>query len=294
MEQLPFGARLAMGGRMSRNDFAAEQVRLYDHDRYLTAIFAPAAVREHALALFAFNIEIAKTREVVSEPLIGRMRLQWWRDALDVLYGGGTIAHEIARPLGDAIRMAELDRRLFDRLIDTREADLDDAPPADLVALEAYAEGTGAPLMELALALSGRVTPDAADAARAVGTAWALTGILRAVPFHARQHRLFLPADRLSAAGVRMAKLFDLKPDRGVADVVREVGARAIAELDRAKGPVRSLPKNRSWPFLLASLSRLYLRDLEENRWDPFATGVVRGRPLAILHLAIERFLGRC
>jgi len=290
---LPFGAAYPMI-RTSESGFAAEQVRLYDHDRYLTAIFAPAGVRGHALALFAFNIEIAKTREVVREPLIGRMRLQWWRDALDVLYEGGTIAHEVARPLGDAIRSANLDRSLFDRLIDAREADLGDAPPADLAALEAYAEGTAAPLIELALGLSGRVTPDVAEAARNVGTAWALTGILRAVPFHARQHRLFLPVDRLSAAGVRAAKLFDLKPDPGVADVVREIGRRALSNLDRSKNAVRTLPKSRRWPFLLAVLSRLYLSDLDENRWDPFAAGLARGRPLAVLHLAIERFLGRC
>jgi len=43
------------------------------------------------------------------------------------------------------------------------------------------------------------------------GSAWALTGLLRAVPFHARQRRLYLPADRLEEAGVRVGRLFDLK-----------------------------------------------------------------------------------
>ena len=62
-----------------------------DNDRFLTALFAAAAEREALFALYAFNIEIAKTRETVSEPLIGQMRLQWWRDAIDEIFGDGPV-----------------------------------------------------------------------------------------------------------------------------------------------------------------------------------------------------------
>jgi NADH dehydrogenase [ubiquinone] 1 alpha subcomplex assembly factor 6 len=58
-------------------------VRRHDRDRFLTTLFAPAAERQALLALYAFNHEVAKTREVVSEPMLGRIRLQWWRDSLD-------------------------------------------------------------------------------------------------------------------------------------------------------------------------------------------------------------------
>src|SRR5271166_64014 len=61
--------RRGCGYPMTGLSFAAEQVRLYDHDRYLTAIFAPPRTRNHAFALYAFNVEIAKTREVVTERL---------------------------------------------------------------------------------------------------------------------------------------------------------------------------------------------------------------------------------
>src|ERR1700733_8722419 len=117
----------------------------------MTAIFAPAAAREHLFALYAFNIELAKVREIVSEPLIGQMRLQWWRDTLDRLYAGETIKHEVARPLGEAIAAAAVPRAAFDPLIDAREFDLDMVPPADLTALLAYAEGTAAPVLSIAL-----------------------------------------------------------------------------------------------------------------------------------------------
>lgn len=273
--------------------FAAEQVRLYDHDRYLTAIFAPPGIRDHAFALYAFNVEIAKTREVVTEPLIGQMRLQWWRDALDRLYAGETIAHEVARPLGEAVRAAGLERSLFDRLIDAREADLDDTPPRDQAALEAYAEATASPLIELAIGLSGTKTEAATEAAKAIGAAWALTGLLRAVPFHARQHRLFLPADRLEAAGVRVGKLFDLKPDPGLAEVARSIGERAWVRLDEAGAWVHAVPRVGRWPLLLGVLARLYLKDLRSAGWNPFEPRLARGRPLAIGHLAAQRLFHR-
>jgi NADH dehydrogenase [ubiquinone] 1 alpha subcomplex assembly factor 6 len=134
---------------------------------------------------------------------------------------------------------------------------------------------------------------DAVKAARAIGTAWALTGILRAVPFHARQHRLLLPADRLAAAGVRVGRLFDLKPDPGLAKVSRDLGERALASIALAEQSLSAIPRVRRWPLLLGVLAQLYLRDLRENRWDPFASGLVRGRPLAVLHLAARRLSRR-
>ena len=63
-------------------------VRQHDRDRFLTTLFAPDDRREDLLALYAFNHEVAKTREVVSEPTLGRIRLQWWRDNLEAIYAG--------------------------------------------------------------------------------------------------------------------------------------------------------------------------------------------------------------
>ena len=78
-------------------------VRRYDRDRYLTALFAPADRRQALMALYAFNYEIAKTREVVREPVLGRIRLRWWRENLDAVYAGKEVRpHEVATPLSIA------------------------------------------------------------------------------------------------------------------------------------------------------------------------------------------------
>ena len=61
----------------------AALVRQHDPDRFLTALFAPAAQRDALLALYAFNHELARAREVASEPTLALIRLQWWREVVD-------------------------------------------------------------------------------------------------------------------------------------------------------------------------------------------------------------------
>src|SRR5215471_3773052 len=122
--------------------YCLDQVRRFDRDRYLTALFAAPPARSDLMALYAFNLEVAKTRETVREPMMGLMRLQWWRDSIAEIYAGGERRHQVVQPLASAIRRHALDRTLFDRLIDTREADLSETPPADLPSLLAYVDAT--------------------------------------------------------------------------------------------------------------------------------------------------------
>src|SRR5439155_14045553 len=103
--------------------------------------------------------------------------------------------HELAAPLAAVIGGHRLTRAHFDRMIDTRERDLAEEPPATLGDLEDYAEGTAATLLFLALEVLGVTEPAARASAREVGIGYALAGLLRAVPFHARAGRSYIPAD---------------------------------------------------------------------------------------------------
>src|SRR5258708_11419859 len=68
--------------------YCAQQGRRFDHDRCLCTMFAREPVQARLFALYAFNVEIARVREIVSEPVIGQMRLQWWRDAITEFAAG--------------------------------------------------------------------------------------------------------------------------------------------------------------------------------------------------------------
>src|ERR1700720_1226840 len=97
--------------RTDRLSPVAALVRRHDRDRYQTALFAPAGRREALLALYAFNYEIARVRESVTEPMLGLIRLQWWREVLDAAYAGAPPRqHPVVLPLAAAIRDFGLSR----------------------------------------------------------------------------------------------------------------------------------------------------------------------------------------
>src|SRR5215207_11715913 len=85
-------------------------VRAADPDRYFAALFAPADKRPHLFALYAFSLEIARVREAVSDPMLGDIRLQWWRDALQGEARGDVRANPVAAALDETVVRFRLPR----------------------------------------------------------------------------------------------------------------------------------------------------------------------------------------
>jgi len=273
--------------------YCVDRVRRYDDDRYLTTLFAPAPERLALNVLYAFNLEVARTREAVSEPLLGEIRLQWWREAIAGIYDGTPRRHAVVEPLAAAIAAHRLSRTYFDRLIDARAADLADEAPADLPTLVAYAEGTSATLAALALEVAG-VEDEAADrAGRHVGIAWALTGLLRAVPFHARARRQYLPAELMRQAGARSGDLFELRSTPALAEVARAVAEEARRHLAEARKARAGMPRAALPALLTGVLADRYLDRIARAGHDLFGPPVMLGRPGRQLHLAWRAARGR-
>lgn len=256
---------------------AAALVREHDRDRFQTVLFAPAADREALFALYAFNYEIARVREIVREPMLGQIRLQWWREAIDAAYDGGPPRrHAVVEALSVTIRSRQLSRGHFDRLVDARESDLSgDVPPPTVATLEAYAEASSAPLIMLALEVLGAATPAAQEAARDIGIAYALTGFIRALPYGEHQGQRRLPA----GASVQAA--------------VEAIAEAAAAHLDAARARRHDVPA-RALPALLpARIAAASLRRLQRSGFDPFAPGVASRDHLQPWRLAVASLLRR-
>ena len=272
--------------------YCAQQLRRHDPDRYLTALFAPADRREDLFALYAFNLEVARAREAVSEPFMGLIRLQWWRDAIGEIYQGQIRAHEVVRPLAAAIAAHNLDRILFERLIETRERDLDSEAPADLAALIGYARGSSSTLVQLALGILGEPPEAARQAGEATGIAWALTGLMRAVPFHAARRRIYLPADLMAKAGLSPGQLFERGSSTALREVARTVADEASTWLTRARQPAAQVPRRFQPALLPVTLTAGYLRRLAAASYDPFDGRVQETPPWRVWTLAAKRLTG--
>lgn len=250
--------------------YCLDEVRRLDHDRYLTTLLLPAAQRADTLALFAFNLEVARTREIVSEPILGQIRLQWWRETIAGIYDGTPREHPVVAALADACQRHHLDRTMFETLIDAREADLDDAPPPDLNTLEAYAGDTSGRLSEMGMVVLGG-GEEARRSALEVGTAWGLVGLARAVAFHAQSQRIYIPENLLTAYEVERRRVFDLKPTAGLDAAVRRIVERAEALLDAARTRRPSITKPQRRGLLLATLADRHIAHMRKAGFDPFA-----------------------
>lgn len=285
-----------MPARRNRKDglsYCAVQVRRYDYDRYLCTLFAPTERREGLFALYAFNAEVAKTRTAVSEPMLGEIRLQWWREAIAGIYEGEPRRHEVVQPLAAAIRRFELPRAPFDRLIDARAFDLQDDPPKTLRELERYAEDTSSTLLQSALEMFGERSDGAQAAARHLGIAWALTGLIRAAPFHARAKRQYLPADLMAAAGARPSDLFELRAGGPLKNVFKGVADAAREHLSAARSLRRAIPRTAVPAMLPAVLAGLYLEKIAKADHDVMDRSIEAGPVACQLRLTLAALRGR-
>lgn len=287
------GAHAGPAAEHDRGAYCANQVRRFDNDRYLTALFAPARARGALMALYAFNLEIARVRESVSEALLGHIRLQFWRDTIAEIYAARPRQHLVALALADAVQAHDLSRDHFDQLIDAREFDLEDTQPASVDELERYAARTTLPLALLALEALDVQADAVGDAVRQVGIAWALTGMARAVPFHARQGRLFLPHDVMAGAGAAAADILagHFTPALGV--VIETVLQAAESHLARARAGRRDMPSAALPVLLPAVLCDRYRARLRRVGCNPFDARMRRDGPGRHLALALHALLGR-
>ena len=253
---------------MSQNFESCEDIiRKSDYDRYAAAVFAPKRVRGHLGALYAFNYEIAKTAETVSEPLAGQIRLQWWREAIAELREGKRRDHPVVPALAEVLRAHDLPLNLFDQMIDAREWDLDEMPFQDMARLEAYADATSGNVMRLAARILG--AGESLDAAaREAGIAYAIAGLLRAMPYRAANQRLALPVASLRAVGASPDDVFAGKASAGLAAVYAELAKAARTHLRAA----HEIPTPRKFlPALLpAVLVPLYLKPMTKTGFNPF------------------------
>ncbi|MBV8851141.1 MAG: squalene/phytoene synthase family protein [Methylobacteriaceae bacterium] len=270
----------AQGGEGSRAaslaqhyDYCNTLVHAHDRDRWLATLFAPAETRPHLHALYAFNVEIARIRDVVSDPMPGEIRMQWWTDALEDAARGDVRAHPVADAFLDTVAKHELLRTDFAALIEARRFDLYDDPMPDMPALIAYCDATSSCLFRAAAQiLSGE---RAEKAAHAAGIAYALTGLIRALPAHASRGQCFVPVNLLARLGTSPADVISGQDTSTIRAALAELRTIARNHLMQAEALAASVPKARRPAFLPLAIAAVYLHAMERSGYNPFAVAEV-------------------
>ncbi len=283
--------------------YCALKARKRDWDRFICTLFAPQDLREDLFAILAFNAEIARTREVVSEPMLGEIRLQWWRDALAKIYGQDDIGsnvdlkgHEVLNALGTVISDYDLPKRYFDTLIDVRAQDMTDNLPENVPALRAYAHGSSVMLNELILEILCWQRSGEADLFREciqeAGLAWALTGLVRATGSLSRCGSIMIPQSVLDECGVEKDDVLARRITPEISQAIREVCHFSWGHIDKArKSAPRKIKRCRSL-LLPVTLAESFLRRIEKAGFNPFDETIEKGRTGRQVKLAVKALRG--
>jgi phytoene synthase len=255
-------------------DFCAELVRSHDFARYASTLFVPSAQRRALLAVYAFNVEISRVREQVSQPLPGEIRLQWWTDMLDGADDGGVEGNPVAAELKLAILDCGLPVERLSRLIDEHQFDLYNDPMPTMAALEGYINETASALFSLGAAIAGWQSPEIDHLARHAGLAQGIAQVIAALPLDASRRQLFVPLQLLERHGSGMEQVYAGKwtlPLRAALDQLigeaREHLMTALALLADAPPEVRPV-------FLPLALVARDLTRMSRADFEPFAPHV--------------------
>jgi phytoene synthase len=263
----------------SNAEHCANVVREADRDRYLATLFAPAEHRDALLSLYAFNIEIARVRDLAREPMPGEIRLQWWREALEGARNTEAAAHPVAAALREMLDRYGLSADPLQALIDAHTFDLYDEPMATLQAFDAYAGKTRASLFDMAAAILGGLTPDAQALIRHAGIAYAVAGALVTLPLNATRRQLYLPQELLSRHGVEPEAVFARENSGGLRAALADLRGHAREHLAAAGSALQTVLPAALPALLPVATVGATLRRMDRAGADPFEPA-----PLSLVH----------
>ena len=210
------------------------------------------------------------------EPMLGAIRLEWWRETAEGAAKGAPRNHDVARGLAALFADRGLPLADFEAIIAARAFDSGAEQFADFAALETYLDATGGALMRLAARILGGDPALVREAALAYG----LTGLLRSLPFHNRRHKLYLPLDLLAAVGLTPDEFFVLENDPRIEAAIRQTALRARDHFLAARQVPR--PRAALAALLPAALVPVYLKRL--GREVP-----IHRRQMALLAAAMKQ-----
>jgi phytoene synthase len=259
----------ADGGREAA-EFCAELVRGHDFTRYASTLFVPAAQRRALLAIYAFNVEISRVREQVSQPLPGEMRLQWWIDMLAGAGHGGVEGNPVAAELLLAIRSWRLPVERLSRLIEEHQFDLYNDPMPTMAALEAYTNDTSSALFSLGAGIAGRQSDDIEHLARHAGLAQGIARVMATLPLDASRRQLFVPLQLLESHGSNMEEVFAGKETPKLRAALDQLIGEARGHLNTALALLATAPPEVRPVFLPLALVSRDLERMSRADSDPF------------------------
>ena len=240
--------------------YIASDIRKNDNDRFLCTLLAPEDKREEIFTIYAFNLELSKVKETTKEEMIGLIRFQWWREAIEEIYAGKVRKHDVVERISEIAKKYAMPKNLFLDAIDEREKELAPICFQTKAELENYVDkATGNIFRLVAKILS--VEEDVGGLAKA----WVYAGILRSVKFNAMHNKVFFPQEMLEKHGVSAEDILTCKFNGNVKNLIKELHNEAHAAL-------KNIKKHKKFLAVYAHkiIADAYLRRIKKAGFDVF------------------------
>jgi len=252
------------------HNFCNDLVKKIDYEHWYSSMFMPGNARKGAMAIRAFNIELANIKNLVSNEQVGMIRLQWWKDVINNLFEGKIVENPVIMALGDTLDEFKLTKTWFLRIINARQKDISVRQPFSLKEIEDYAEQTSSSLLYLNLELLNiNRDPNSDHAASHLGIATGLVILLKALPYHLKAKQLYLPMELTTKHSISQESLFRGEFSDKLKDVVYDIANTARSHLDLSRELQPKLKKPAHVALLSAGFMSDFLSRLEKNDFNP-------------------------
>ena len=251
-----------MNAHGSLNDSASYCVALVRErniDRYLAALFLSSDIRRDVYALYAFDAEITHIRSMIKEPMMGEIRLQWWRDIISGDRAGEAQSNPVASELMRVVDLNNLTPMGFDNYLKARVFDLYNDPMPDTATFEGYSGETSSFLFYQTASILARTTDVAiagelTECAGHAGVCWAIVDVLKNLPVHRARHQCFVSGDVLTKADVTLDEYFSDENEDQKVSLVYELIVEARRHQHNFRDHFTKLPLELRPAFLPMSL----------------------------------------
>ncbi|KAL5501513.1 hypothetical protein ACEPAH_8773 [Sanghuangporus vaninii] len=262
-------------GPQDPDSYCRDFVMKHDRDAFLTSQFFPKHFQPACFAVRAFYVQLAMIQDTVTNPLIGQMRMQFWKDAIQHL---GAPQHPIAAALRDASKTVHIAPYHLRRIVDARDVELNSPSHLNMDTLLAHAESTTSTLNYMLLSILGLSSSDTySHAASHLGVAQTIATLLRALPYHASKGVMVIPASITAKHHVNQEEVFRRGPAAAnLPDAVYDFAVIAndhlitSRELFKTENERIEVPREAMPVFLNAVPVQNYLNRLQTANFDVF------------------------
>eukprot|EP00871_Galdieria_phlegrea_P004524 jgi/Galph1/5072/GphlegSOOS_G3727.1 len=251
--------------------YCLNMLRQYDHDQFLINLLQPKQHRRAHAAIRAFNIELTRIRQVVTNEDLGYLRIAFFREAIEKVYAGVPDKQPVLDLLTETVMNYAISKKWLEQLLTAREADLSVPNPQTIEDLESFAEATQSSLLYAYLETFGKENleiPQVQQAASHLGQSLGLTILIRGTRHHIQSRQCYFPRQWTRQYAVDLSHLFQGNWNESTGSIVQLMTNRAKFHLEQSRKLSSSIPSQLFSAFLSASIVDVYLRKVEKYHFD--------------------------